>query len=210
MKEQHIVSSWLGSCFRVPPLLFFILAVIALFLSSCAQVEVSQDYDTGYLFDKKNTYGWNTTIPAGNGDLLLSDELLAKRFKSAIDTTLANRGFIQAPQPHFLVSCTYTIKSRLESENFDSGFGFGFGRFGRYGGVGMSTGSTIRQYDQGTLVINIHSAATKKLIWKGTGSREVFIHSTPDEITRSVNEMVEAVLAQFPPVQQTTPTSYNP
>ncbi len=209
MKEQHIVFPWQRGFFRVPPPLFLILAVVALFISSCAQVQVSQDYDTGYLFDKGNTYGWNTAKPLEKDDLLESDELLAKRFKSAVDATLTKRGFIQTTQPNFLVSCTYTVKSRLESDSFDSGFGFGVGRFGRYGGVGMSTGSTIRQYDQGTLIINIHSAATKKLIWKGTGTREVFIHSTPDELTRSVNEMVEAVLAQFPPVKQTSGTGFN-
>ena len=193
MKTQGIFSRF----FSLLPLLL----PVALFLSSCATVQVSQDYDTGYGFDKKKTYAWNTTIQNENGDLLVSDELLEKRFKTAIERNLADRGFIKDAQPTFLVSCTYTVTSRLEMDDFDSGVGFGFGRYGRYGGVGMSTGSTVRQYDQGTLVVNIHSAATGKLVWKGTGTREVFIHSTPDEITSSVNEMVEAVLAQFPPVK---------
>ena len=199
MKTQCIFS-WPKGFSRFFSLLPLLMLVV-FFLSSCATVQVSQDYDTGYVFDKKKTYAWNTTIQNENGNLLVSDELLAKRFKTAIERTLASRGFHQDVQPTFLVSCTYTITSRLETDVFDSGVGFGFGRYGRYGGLGMSSGSTVRQYDQGTLVVNIHSASTGKLIWKGTGTREVFIHSTPDEITRSVNEMVEAVLAQFPPVK---------
>lgn len=199
MKTQYIFSmpGGFSRFFSLLPLLMLVI----LFLASCATVQISQDYDTGYIFDKKKTYAWDTTVQNENGDLLVSDELLAKRFKTAIERTLADRGFIQDAQPTYLVSCTYTVTSRLETDVFDSGVGFGFGRYGRYGGVGMSTGSTVRQYDQGALVVNIHSASTGKLVWKGTGTQEVFIHSTPDEITRSVNEMVEAVLAQFPPVK---------
>ncbi len=201
MKTKRILGSRQGGFFRMFSLLPLILTLAAFILSSCATVQVSQDYDTSYSFDKIKTYAWNTTIPYEDGNILEHDELLAKRFAAAVEESLARRGFLQAPQATFLVSCTYTISSRLETDVFDTGIGFGFGRYGRYGGVGISTGSTVRQYDQGTLVINIHSASTGQLIWKGTGTREVFMHSTPDKITSSVNEMVEAVLAQFPPVK---------
>ncbi len=202
MKTKCINIPKRGDSFRVSNLLPLLLALVALFISSCATMQVSQDYDTSYVFDKKNTYAWNTKQPSEIGDLLESDELLAKRFKAAIDETLTKRGFFQAAQPIFLVSYSYTVTSRIETDTFDTGFGFGFGRYSRYGGVGMSTGNSVRQYDRGTLVINIHSAATRQMAWRGTGTREVYIHSPPDEITRSVKEMVETVLAQFPPVKQ--------
>ncbi len=201
MKTKHNALKKSGVFFRISPLILLFVALTGLLLSSCAGVQVSQDYDTGYVFDNNKSYAWNTTIPYEDGDLLQSDELLAERFTKAIETTLAQRGFIQAAQPTYLISCTYTVTSRLESDAFDTGFGFGFGRYGRYGGIGMSTGSSVRQYDQGTLVINFHSAASGHLVWRGTGTREVFQHSNPDEITRNVNEMVESVLAQFPPVK---------
>ncbi len=199
MKTTHIVFKELGGLFGLSPLILLFTALTGLLLASCAGIQVSQDYDTGYVFDKHKSYAWNSTIPYEDGDLLQSDELLAERFTKAIETTLAQRGFIQAVQPTYLVSCTYTITSRLETDFFDSGVGFGFGRYGRYGGIGVSTGSAVRQYDQGTLIISFHSAATGHLVWKGTGTREVFQHSKPDEITRNVDEMVASVLAQFPP-----------
>jgi hypothetical protein len=180
--------------------LFLIILGLVCLLSSCAKVQVSQDYDSNYAFGKVNTFGWNEKLQQQNGDLLQHDELLAKRFREAIEEVLAKRGFIQDARPAFLVSYTYGITSKLQVDPVDSYFGIGYGRFGRYGGVGINTGSSIRQYDQGKLVIYIHSAMTGQLLWKGTGTREIFIHATPDQITRSVNEMVEAVLEQFPPL----------
>lgn len=201
MKTQCVISLWMHKVCREFSYLPVFLIMMAVLLSSCATVQVSEDYDTSYVFARQKTYAWNTTTPYLNDDLLESDELLAKRFVDAVETSLAQKGFIQTAQPTYLVSCTFTVTSRLETDVFDTGIGFGFGRYGHYGGVGVSTGSSVRQYDQGTFIVNIHSAATGRLIWKGTGTREVFIHSTPDKITRAVNEMVAAVLAQFPPVQ---------
>ena len=175
------------------------LLVALVFFSSCATVRVSQDYDARYGFGAEHTFGWNENVQFQNSDLLKRDELLAKRFKGSIIETLEKRGFSLNTHPALLVSCTYEIINRLQVDPVDTFFDIGYGRFGRYGGIGISTASSVRQYDQGILVINIHSARTKQLIWKGTGTRQVFIHSTPDEITRRVNEMVEAVLAQFPP-----------
>lgn len=199
MKTKHSVIINLKRFFRIsPPALLFAALTVAL-LASCANVQVSQDYDTGYVFDKQRSYAWNTARPYDEDDLLQSDELLAERFTRAIEATLMQRGFTRVALPTYLVSCSYTVTSRLETDVFNSGFGFGVGRYGRYGGIGMNTGNSVRQYDQGTLVINFHSADTGQLVWKGTGTREVFQHSNPDEITRNVYEMVEKVLAQFPP-----------
>lgn len=180
--------------------LFLILFGVVALVSSCTNVQVSQDYDTSFTFDTGNTFGWNEKLQHVNDNLPEGDELLTQRFKGAIERVLTSQGFRQDTRPDLLVSYTYEITGKLQVDPFNSHFGYGFSRYGYYRGVGIDTGSSIRQYDQGKLVISIHSARTGQLLWKGTGTREVFMHSEPDQITRSVNEMVEAVLAQFPPL----------
>jgi hypothetical protein len=184
--------------------LFLILLGFVVLLSSCATVQVGQDYDTNYTFGDEKTFGWNKKLPHENSDLLRDDELLAKRFREAIEEVLTNRGFRQVAHPAFLISYSYTINSILQTDPFDSrfGFGYGYGRYGYHHTVGIDAGNTIRQYDQGKLIIYIHSAQTGHLVWKGTGTQEVFTLSDPDQITHSVYEMVEAVLAQFPPLKK--------
>lgn len=179
-------------------LLFLIFTII---LSSCSSVQVSQDFDNSYTFTNAKTYNWNKDIQNSTEDLLQKDDLLAQRVYKAIDTNLQLQGYVLSDTPDFLLSCSYTVTSRLQTDSVQPTIGVGYGRYGRYGGVGVQSGTSVRQYDRGMLNINIHSAVDNKLIWKGTGTREVFTHSKPDQITKAVNEMVQSILSQFPPTQ---------
>jgi len=196
--KHHILSKLFGRFIQFP-----VVFGLSILLFACASVQVSQDYDPSYPFGSANTYGWNERLQAHPGALLAGDELLANRFKNAIENVLTRHGFIQNGYPAYLISYTYTVTNRIEVDPAYANFGFGYGRFrhGYYHGVGFDTYNSVRQYDQGKLVINIHSATTGNQIWRGTGTREVFIHESPEEITRRVYEMVEAVLGQFPPVK---------
>ena len=173
----------------------------ALFLG-CAKVQVSQDYDQNFAFGKEKTYAWNTKLQQEKDHQFQHDELLENRFRKAIEEILAKRGFSLSISPTYLISYSYTVKTVLHVDPFDPYFGlgyYGYRRFSPYYGAGFDAGSSTRQYEQGKLVIETHSAKTGHLVWKGTGTMEVSSQSTPTEITNSVYEMVEAVLAQFPP-----------
>lgn len=175
------------------------LCITALCLSSCATVQVSQDFDNTYNFTNAQTYNWDNDLQETTTGLLQEDELLANRFFTAIDASLMAQGFTASDKPDFLVSCNYTITSRIQADSVQPTIGFGYGRYGRAGGVGIQSGTSVRQYDRGMLTINIHNTKDGKLIWKGNGTREVFTHNSPEKLTKSVNEMVQSTLAQFPP-----------
>lgn len=175
------------------------LLVTILCLTSCATVQVSQDFDKAYDFTKAGTYNWNKDLQDATTGLLQDDELLATRFFTAIDSSLVAQGFTLSETPDFLVSCNFTVTSRIQADSVQPSIGFGYGRYGRFGGVGIQSGTSVRQYDRGLLTINIHDTRDGKLIWKGSGTREVFTHNSPEKVTKSVNEMVQSTLAQFPP-----------
>ncbi len=196
-----------STIFMIPRLfrylrLFLVLLGTVSLLTACASVEVSQDYVKDFNFTRATTFSWNEKQQAENNTRLQVDELLANRFKNAIDEALVLKGLKQSPHPDLLVTYTYTISSKLQVDDYNPSFGFGYGWYGRhFGGIGIDTGSVVQQYDQGKLEIFLHSAQTGELLWKGTGTREVFTHSSPDEITQRVKEMVDAILAQFPPTR---------
>lgn len=180
------------------------LSLTALFLASCSTVQVSQDFDNTYNFAGARSYNWNTELQDSATGLVKDDELLADRFVTAINNTLTSQGFSISDKPDFLVSYTYQISSRLQANSVEPTLGFGYGRYGRYGrygGVGIRSGTSIRQYDRGLLTINIHDSKESGLVWRGNGTREVFTHNKPEELTETVNELVESTLAQFPPLQ---------
>jgi len=177
----------------------FLLCFLVL-INSCSKVQVSQDYDPGFIFGTAISFNWQTeSPPTDNSSTKTSNELLDKRFHKAIEDNFLKRGLLLTGSPDLLISYTYSVVSKLEADPFSPGFGFGYGSFGRYGGVGIQTGSNIRQYDLGVLVIAIQSGTTNELLWRGIGTRQVFTHSSPETVTKEVIETVEAILKQFPP-----------
>lgn len=176
------------------------LSIITLFLTSCSTVQVSQDFDKTFNFTSATTYNWDTELQDSATGIIKDDELLADRFVTAINTALTSQGFSISDTPDFLVSYTFQITSRIQADSVEPTLGFGYGRYGRFGGVGIHSGTSVRQYDRGLLTINIHDAEEGGLIWKGNGTREVFTHNNPEKLTEIVNELVSSTLAQFPPL----------
>lgn len=179
---------------RLYPFLILLLLTV-----SCARVQVSQDFDETYHFSGPRTIGWNTEVTLRERGLLAKDQLLAERIKNSIEMTLSQAGYVFSASPTLLIDFDYQVVSRIVSDPVNTGVAFGYGRYGRMGGIGLNTSSAVRQYDQGRLFITIFSSSTSKQIWRGLGTREIFTHMKPADLDVAVNEMVHTILAQFPP-----------
>lgn len=179
----------------------FILNLIMAILAGCSSVKVSQDYNTAQDFNGYKRYAWQHETQAKTGDVRIDNPFLDERIRQAVDRTLAERGFQRTDNgPHdFQVRYLYTIRAKIESDDMRTGFGFGVGSRGRYGGISVSSGTSVNEYDEGMLVIDIVESQSDALLWRGTGTRRVSDHSDPEKTTKSVNELVEKILGQFPP-----------
>lgn len=176
------------------------LTVLALF-TGCSGIEISQDYSTTANLSSLKTFEWYLAKQKKTGDLRVDNPLLDSRIRKAVDRSLTQKGYKRISQgtPDFYVGYNYAILTRIRSERVRSGIGFGFGGSGSFGTIGIGTGSEVREYDEGMLVIDITDTKNRKLLWRGTGTRRVSRHSDPKETTKKVNQTVEKILAQFPP-----------
>ncbi|MDY6790355.1 MAG: DUF4136 domain-containing protein [Thermodesulfobacteriota bacterium] len=176
------------------------LSLLVVFVG-CSGIEVSQDYDVTADFSHWKTFDWYLAKQKKTGDLRVDNPLLDSRIRKAVDRSLAQKGFrrIFKGIPDFYVGYKYAIFTRIGSERVRSGIGFRFGGSGSFGGIGIGTGTDVRGYDEGMLVIDITDTQNKKLLWRGTGTRRVSRHSDPKKITKQINQNVEKILAQFPP-----------
>ncbi len=173
------------------------ICILLSLLSSCARVQVSQDYDPSYTFNTGKIYGWNDELQNKDGGVLVKDDLLRNRFINDINIILAQNGYQPGKQSDILVSCSFIVTSKLQSEPLNSGIRFGYGTYGRHGGIGFGSGTSLRQYNQGKLTINFHARQSGLLIWKGIGTMEISTHAKPEQISRDVNTMVSTVLKQL-------------
>jgi hypothetical protein len=179
------------------------ILLILVVAGGCSSVKVSQDFDGSKNFDGYRRYNWQAETQKKTGDVRIDNPFLDERIRTAIDRTLVERGFKKVEQgaQDFMVRYIYRIRSKIESSDARTGFGFGFGfgSAGRHGAIGISSGTNVNQYDEGILVIDFIESPSKALIWRGTGTRRVLQHTKPEKDTKKINELVEKLLAQYPP-----------
>jgi len=183
------------------PFLSLVTAALLTILSGCSTLKVSQDYDQNFNFSRLNTFSWQNETQPKTGDIRVDSPLMDQRIRGAVKTGLAAKGITNYAQgkPDFQVSYTYTISKKIQSTPVTTGVGMGYGRRGSIGGIGVSTGSDIREYDQGLLVLDFLAPDTQKLLWRGTSTRIVDIHADPEKTTRDIHATVEKLLEQYPP-----------
>lgn len=180
---------------------YTLMAVVALVLSACSGIPVSQDFEQGFDFSDLKTFAWDANDDNQWG-IAESNELVDRRIRGAIENTLTARQFsqINAAQADFLVLYNVVVEQRISNSNVSGGVAVGRSSRGRHGSISLSTGSQIRTYEQGTMLIDVIDVASDKLVWRGVSSQALPNLSDPQRLTDHINATVKAILAQFPPV----------
>ena len=90
------------------------------------------------------------------------------------------------------------LRTNLEFLDVDTvNTGYGYGRYGRYGGI--STSTTVSEYQEGTLLIDMIDPSSKQLVWRGSGQARIRQSSSPEEREKRIGEAVQQILEDFPP-----------
>ena len=178
---------------------YVLLLTSIMMLSACSGISISQDYDQAYDFSALKTFAWKPNEDNEYG--LKGNDLVDKRVRTAIVNGFSAKQYtlVDSGTPDFYISYYITIEQKISTSNVSGGVSMGRGSRGRYGSVGISSGTQAYVYDQGALLIDVTDTANNKLIWRGASSQEVSGKSDPEKSTRMINETVEKIMTQFPP-----------
>ena len=178
-----------------------LLFITTTLLAACSGIQVSQDYTASTDFNAFKTYRWSADILKKEKDTEGNNPLLNSRIHSAMDNRLAAMGYrlSETGTADFIVSYQTDVRQRLTSDGTSGAFSVGFGSFGNFGAIGIGTGTSIRDEDEAALMIDIIDSNDNSLLWRGVSTRYVYTHNDPEELTRTINAHVDAILAQFPP-----------
>ena len=143
--------------------------------------KVDVDSDPSVDFSKFKTYAWTGGTPSPN-------PLGEERIKAAVDEHMAAAGLTKATSNPDVVIATHVL-TKEEKEIISTGYGYGAGYY-RWGG-GMST-ATVNTYLQGTLVLDMYDASTKKLAWRGSGT-----DTASDKADKNAKKVVKALDKMF-------------
>jgi len=144
-----------------------------------------------------HTYAW-LAQPEG-GDPRVNNDLVATRVINAVDEALSAKGYAKVQRgADFLVGWHLSLQGKVDVTTVNSYYGYGYGRW-RRGGVAVAQNTRVREYDEGTLIIDIVDAASNELVWRGSAQGEVHAQASSEERSERVRSAVQKVLADYPP-----------
>jgi len=177
-----------------------LLVLVASFaLAACSSISVTADYDPETDFRSLGTFSWVPEDPDAEVDPRAGNSLVSDRVTAAIERTLQARGYQQVDlSADFLVGFSISVRTGVESAPSSSAR-FHYGYYGRYGGIGYSTGTELREFDEGELVVDFVDPTSNKLIWRGTAKTRLTSDQSPEKSKATIDEAVTRLLDQFPP-----------
>lgn len=169
-------------------------------LTGCSSIQVSQDYDKTADFKALQTVQWleeADQVEPKAATFSSQNPLIAKRITQAIAKELSTKGmtFVDENPTGYV---TYHIETITKPRSNQVTTTFGFGSHGSFGGFGFQTHPDGDYYDEGKLVIDLFNDQ-KKMIWRGISTRYVEQHTAPEEMTKTIQEVVKKLLEQYPP-----------
>jgi uncharacterized protein DUF4136 len=184
----------------MPLALRSLLLLVPLTLVACAGIETSTNYDPNAVatLSQYRTYSW---LPEKQGlNTRVYNDVVEARVKQAVDQYLQSRGYQLVDQnPDFKVGWHGAIDQKLDVNTMDSYYGYGWGPwYGPYYTAAVPH-TYVREYEEGTLILDVVDAASNKLVWRGTAQAELSSKSSVEKRQERLNEAVEKIFEDFPP-----------
>ncbi|TMI73659.1 MAG: DUF4136 domain-containing protein [Bacteroidetes bacterium] len=173
------------------------LAIIIIAMSCGPSLKVNTDYDKSVNFTSYKTFSLYKADEIHDA----ISELNKDRIANAIRAEMIKRGFQEnTTSPDLLVNPVAIFKDRTSVSSTTNYYGYGGMYRPYYGGGGMVSGTTsydVQHYKDGSLIIDVLDASTKKLIWQGVGNKE--IDGPVKDPDTNIPKAVAAIMADFPP-----------
>lgn len=192
-------------------------ALVVLVLAGCSTMTIRTDYDPQAPFTQLRTYDWTDYDVDAGGNPAINSPLVERHIRTAVDSALASMGYQKVTSG----DVDFRVASRVvadEESTIDRSYsyspyfghhgfgrrhfghrGFGHSRFGHHSYSPYYSSGYVREYLEGTLILDIVDDRNDRLIWRGWASGALDHHPKPENVRMYVNEAVRKILEKFPP-----------
>ena len=179
------------------------VAFLASMLAACApSVKVRSDTDPGVDMGQFNSYGFFSQLGI-EGDSY--SNLLGQHFRSAISSEMNARGFTESGAPQLQINVSIGAEEKVRVNTYQEpylyGGYYGMGGYGMYGSPwgygGGATRTTVSQYTEANVYIDMVDATQHKLVWQGVATFTL-TDKMQSQVRETVNNTVDKIFTQFP------------
>lgn len=187
------------------PSIFSLLgfAALALSLSACApSVQVRSDSDPGVDMGQYKSYEFFSQMGIeGDG----YSNLLGQHFRAAISSQMNSRGYLETDPAQLQINVTIGAEDKVRVNSYQDpylyggyyGMRAGFGPYGSPWGYGGATRTTVTEYTQANVYIDMVDAAQHKLVWQGVATFTL-TEKMQSQMRETVNNTVEKIFTKYP------------
>jgi hypothetical protein len=168
------------------------LAVLLVALAACSQFNVHANRDPSVDVTRFRTWDWLPPELLEPADQRLPDRYLDRKLRDAADRVLRAKGYerVAGKSPDFFLNYRLTTNDRSSSQ---PPYRYGLGTWWPEREL-----RSRDSYDVGTLLLDVVSAQTRALVWRGSASARLLPHASLEKSARRTELVVEHVLAEFP------------
>ena len=171
---------------------------LALLLAACASgpPKPDVDYNPSYDFSEVRSVAFleDSGTVAGDNPLQLSD-MQKERIDTAIRHALSLKGIALVEDPadaDMLVSWHLLTQFKTDVQTYNR-----YSLYNCWSCMGMSTEVSVRDYTEGTFIVDMIDPAMKRSVWRGVTHSRLTGKQLQDQ--SRYNEAAEVIFAAFPP-----------
>jgi hypothetical protein len=180
------------------------VAVMATFLTACSpSVQVRTDTDPGVNMSQYKSYDFFSQMGIeGDG----YSNLLGQHFRAAISSQMNARGISQSETPQLQINVSIGAEDKVRVNTYQDPYLYG-GYYGRgYGGYGHgspwgygggATRTTVHQYTEANVYIDMVDTSEHKMVWQGVATFTV-TDKMQGQLRETVQTTVDKIFSQFP------------
>lgn len=146
--------------------------------------KVNTNFDPSAPFATYRTYTFTSGTPA-------PDPFIQDRILVAVTEQLVAKGMTQTTVAPNLVVATHVV-THEQKQIVASGFGIG-----PWGWGWGDPGAMIDTYPQGTLIVDLYDAKTKKMVWRGVATDTMSDKTTKN--TEHIDKAIGKMFETYPP-----------
>ena len=174
-------------------------------LAACSpSVKVRSDADPSVNLSQYRTYGFFSQLGVeGDG----YSNLLGQHFRSAVASQMDSRGFSQTNGPQLQLNVSIGSEDKVRVNTYQDPYLHG----GMYGGIygggmygspfgyghGGGTRTTVHQYTEAQVYVDLVDSAEHKMVWQGVATFTV-TDKMQQQLRETVYSTVEKIFTQFP------------
>jgi hypothetical protein len=177
------------------------LGIGLILAAGCAGQQVTTDYSPATSFSQFKTFAL-----VSSPDTTAAQQLLDQRVRNAVQAQLTTKGLTPTDRENADLYVGYGMvdKTHRQVYTYNDGWGWGGGWGWRYYRWGVAWPMTVQRrvdtYTDGTVVVNLVDAKTKKVVWEGEVPDVVNLPvDNPVRATKEVDAAVTKLFTKYPP-----------